>query len=116
MIEKDKPEWKDYAACKNMAYYLDPTTVDTYVFPEEVQSSKAKYFAHRFCATCPVIHYCYDYAKNRELLGVWGGARFTGRGNAMSDYTSEEKKERRERWSHVDAELAGQNSIGSKKQ
>lgn len=69
---KETPAWYVQARCRG---------VDTRVFycdPEEVgqsgyASNRAVERAKEFCAECPVVLECLNYALDNEKFGVWGG-------------------------------------------
>lgn len=71
MVNSTKEEdgvdlWQDEAKCKNL-------DVEQFFATKDAKEAK------KFCATCPVLSDCLEYAIVYDMYGVWGGMSYNER-------------------------------------
>lgn len=72
MARKDapiKPKDKLFDASDAACLSADPSLF----FPEGADHRAQARIAKEYCAECPIVMVCLEYAVKNEMLGIWGG-------------------------------------------
>ena len=84
MVEVDKHDWKDDAACLGM--------VTNTFFDEYEENPQDRAFVDSICAECPVRKQCFASAVTNKAWGVWGGIYFEN-GKISREFNKHRTKE-----------------------
>jgi hypothetical protein len=64
-VDKESVQWQDLALCLGM-----DTNLFFDLYESDVNVAKS---IDQACISCPVVAICYEYGKESENYGVWGG-------------------------------------------